>query len=575
MSSIADFTKIIYQLLPSIKQSATIMLLASIFYEAIKFIPVYLLKLIVDEIFLEPSLSYLLWLVAGVFVSLMALLYIEVKMVTWVAVTSAQQQEEVMTKSFKKVTKLPLGWHEDQNTGSLVSKITKASNYVGGLLWFLNNDVIPSSTQIVLTAAVLSWVDWRIGLIYIVFTPIMIWMIDYQFKEVQPVRQTYHEAYEDATKELAQTLYNIQTVQNYAQETREQETQKTALNRFVQGVKQRASYEYKAIFTRDTLTNLVRAATLGLAVYLVFEGSITAGDLVLVFTLTEKAYMNLFRLGRIYSFMGDTHEALERALKIQQEETTLEDTGEEAFSNGDIEFKRVSFCYDDEQVLKEITLSIPANTTAALVGPSGSGKTTLVRLLMRHYDPQQGTISIAKNSLPTLRLADLRRNIAFVSQHTELFDRSIHENIAYTKKTRREAVIQAAKQANAHEFIQQLPNGYDTIIGEQGVKLSGGQRQRLSIARALLSDAPIIVFDEATSSLDSESEQAIQDALVKITNKTLLIIAHRLSTIEHADQIIVLREGHVAEQGSHEDLSSKDGLYARMRELQQLGELRD
>ena len=551
------------------------MLAASIVYEAIKFIPIYLLKLIVDEIFLEPSLSYLLWLVLGVFVSLTALLFIEVKLVTWVAVRSVKQQEEVMSKSFEKVVKLPLGWHEDQNTGSLVSKITKASNYVGNLLWFLNNDVIPSSTQIVLTAAILTWVDWRIGLVYIAFTPIMIWMIDRQFKEVQPLRQEYHGAYEDATKELAQTLYNIQTVQNYAQEEREQQKQKTHLNQFIQGVRKRASYEYKAILSRDTLTNIVRASTLALAVYLVVEGSLTPGDLVLVFTLTEKAYLNLFRLGRIYSFMGDTHEALERAYKIQQEQETLRDEGEEAFSNGEIRFSNVNFSYEDDQVLQDITFQAPQNTTTALVGPSGSGKTTLVRLLMRHYDPQTGDIRIDNKPITDIRLNSLRKNIAFVSQHTELFDRTIGQNIAYAHTATKKQVIQAAKQANAHEFIQALPKGYDTIIGEQGVKLSGGQRQRISIARALLSNAPIIIFDEATSSLDSESEQAIQEALLRITDKTLIVIAHRLSTIENADQILVLKKGRILEQGSHEDLTRNQGLYSRMRELQQLGELRD
>jgi ABC-type multidrug transport system fused ATPase/permease subunit len=574
MSSVKEFTRILTRLIPAIKRSAVIMFCASVVYEAIKFIPVYLLKLIVDDIFATPNVSYLLLLVAGVFVSLMVLLFIDVKTTTWIARTSAKQQETIMRESFSKVTELPLSWHEDQNTGSLVSKITKASNHVGSLIWFLNNDLIPSSTQIMLTAAMLTWVDWRIGLIYIVFTPIMLYMIDYQFKKVQPYREQYHGAYEDATNELAQTLYNIQTVQNYTQEDKEQHKQQQSLNEFLQGINKRTKYEFKAILSRDGLTNIVRVSTLAIAVWLVSQNQITPGDLVLVFTLTEKAYINLFRLGRIYSFMGDSHEALARALKIKETPTKTSKSTQE-FVNGDIQLHDVEFSYENTYALTNINATIQQNQTTALVGPSGSGKTTLVRLLMRHYEPSKGSITLNGVNIQDMSIQDLREHIAFVSQETQLFDRTIHENIAYAKHATRKEVIQAAKQANAHEFIQQLTHGYDTKIGEQGVKLSGGQRQRISIARALIADTPIIIFDEATSSLDSESEKAIQDALHSITNKTLIIIAHRLSTIEQADHILVLEHGKLIEEGNHKELTRHEGLYARMQQLQQLGELRN
>ncbi|MFP4656686.1 MAG: ABC transporter ATP-binding protein, partial [Candidatus Woesearchaeota archaeon] len=229
-----------------------------------------------------------------------------------------------------------------------------------------------------------------------------------------------------------------------------------------------------------------------------------------------------------------------------------------------------------EIVLKDINLVIPEKKTTAIVGPSGSGKSTLVNLMMRHYDPIKGNIRLGGVDLRDIPLNHLRKEIAFVSQHTEIFDRTTHANIAYGRpNASRDKVIKAAKKANAHNFIKSFPQGYDTILGERGVRLSGGQKQRISIARALLSDADMIIFDEATSSLDSESEQEIQKAILKIKSKTIVVIAHRFSTIEHADKIVVMKSMKVVEQGTHSELLNKSGgLYKKMRELQKLGELR-
>ncbi len=573
---IKDFVRVVYNLMPGFKRLFIIFVLISLANELIKFIPPYLVKLIVDGVVDGEPLQYLFILLGGMFAVLTVMTFIKVYIITRVGSSAAEQERSMLERNFSKLLKLPLSWHEKQNTGSLVSKITKASGYISRLIWFLNNDIIPSMLQLVLTGAVLFWVDWRIGLIYLVFSPIILHIVNKQFKESQPYREIYHHEHEQATKIFAQGMYNIKTVKDYVQEDKEAEAQESHLKTFEETVKKRANFEYWKISLRDVLTNVVRTLTTGYAIYLVHIGSMTPGDLVFVFTLVEKAFLNLHRLGTIYSFMGDTYSSLERAYEVQETENTLVDAGKTKVRHSDMRFEKVYFAYGEDMVLKNINLIIPEKKTTAIVGPSGSGKSTLVNLMMRHYDPVKGSIKLGGVDLRDIPLNHLRREIAFVSQNTEIFDRTAHENIAYGKpNASREEVIRAAKKANAHKFLKNFPKGYDTILGERGVRLSGGQQQRISIARALLSDADMIIFDEATSSLDSESEKEIQRAILKIKNKTVIVIAHRFSTIEHADTIVVMKNMKVVEQGTHSQLSNRSGgLYKKMRELQKLGELR-
>ena len=575
-ASVKSFIKIVRELLPSSKKLIFVLLALTLVYEAIKFVPPYLVKLIIDGVIDGADMGYLFWLVGAMFLILCIMGVISIFSLKKVAIGAASQQSSLLSKTFKKVISLPLSWHEKQSTGNLVSKLTKASNFVNQLFWFINNDILPSIIQLLLTGVVLFWVDYRLGLIYLVFSPLILYSVDRQFRKVQPYREKYHQAYEDSTDVLAQSLYNIRTVKDFAKESYEEKVQSNYLADYLKYHKLRAEYEFFKITTRDILTNFVRSLSIGVSIYLVYLGALTPGDLVFVFTIVEKAFINLHRLGRTYIFMGDTYESLDRNLQILNTQNTLKDNGRKKSSKNHIEFENVSFSYDEEAVLKDISINIPSKKTTALVGPSGSGKTTIVKLIARHYDPDKGKISIGGVNLKDLPLKDLRQKISFVSQHTEMFNRTIHQNIAYSnpKATRRQ-VINAAKKANAHEFISAFKDGYDTIVGEQGVRLSGGQQQRISIARALLSKSKIIIFDEATSSLDSQSENLIQSALLNIKNKTMIIIAHRLSTIQHSDNIIVLHEGEVLEQGTHSDLISKGkGLYKNMRQLQKLGEIR-
>ena len=299
--------------------------------------------------------------------------------------------------------------------------------------------------------------------------------------------------------------------------------------------------------------------------------------------MSVNAYSALFRLSRFYDRMEEGKEGVRRLMELFSAKSDLvvkKDAIKPNHIKGVIEFKDVQFNYGSSKksALNKISFKIEAGKMVALVGPSGSGKTTIARLVYRHYDPTSGQVLLDGKDLRDYDLHGFRHFLAIVPQEVEIFDLSVRDNIAYAKPDATQSEIEAAaKTANAHEFITKLDNGYETMVGERGIKLSGGQRQRLGIARALIANPKILIFDEATSSLDSQSEYLIQDAMDKIAkNRTTIVIAHRLSTIKKADKIIVLEEGSVVEEGSHLELAKiKGGLYAKLLKLQQLGEIKE
>ncbi len=578
--SFTDFYHLVSFLLPDFNKFIVNRSFISLLYESIKLIPVYLVKLIIDNILLQPDLKKVIFLIAATFFILVTLTIIEMLSFNYVLQRIGIFQRKLLERLHEKLIHLPLSFHEKQSTGSIISKINKAANYTGELLWFVNNDITPTIFQIILTAILLLITEWHIGLIYVIALPLVLWFISENGKKAQPYREAYHKVFDAATGEFVQTIYNVKTVKDYVQEKREFQTYSHMLKEYVKRLKERWQIEMWFITWRETFTNAIRCFTMFIAVWFVLKGFLTPGDLVLVFTLNEKAFINIHRLGRIYNFLGDSHESLARARKILEEPNTLKEPllpKTAQTKTGTIECKQVNFSYGSEEVLKNISFALPPKKIIAIIGESGSGKSTLIKLITRHYDPTKGAILLDSIDLRRLSLNALRKRIAVVSQQTEIFNRTIHENIAYGKPTAtRKEVIEAAKKANAHKFIMEFKNKYDTLVGERGIRLSGGQQQRISIARALLANPEILIFDEATSSLDSESEINIQKALFSTRGKyTMIIIAHRLSTIEHADLVMVMDKGKVAEMGTHQELlKKKDSLYKKMRELQRLGELR-
>lgn len=578
--SFVEFYKLVNFLVPNFRKFVFQKSLVSFVYESLKLVPVYLVKLIVDNIFGVPDLKKNAMFIGIIFLVLVTLTTIDMAAFRYSLKQVSGFQRKLLERIHKKLMHLPLSFHERQSTGSTVSKINKAASHITELFWFMSNDIIPLFFQVIVTSILLIKTEWHIGLLYLFFLPIIIWLDNWNAKRVQPYRKAYHHVFDQATGELAQSLYNVKTVKDYAQEEREHSKYSRLLMEYARKFVKRGEVESWFVTWKEGLTNAVRASAMLLAVWFVIKGTLTPGDLVLVFTLNEKAFLNIYRFSRVYNFLGDSYEALNRVRKILEEQNVLVEPEKPSELNkhlGSIEFRNVDFSYGTEDVLKNVTFKVPAKKVVAIIGESGSGKSTMIKLLARHYDPVKGEVLIDNIDLKKLTLNSIRKKISVVSQHTEIFNRTVHDNIAYARpNATRKEVTDAAKKSNAHNFIMLFRKGYDTLVGERGIRLSGGQQQRLSIARALLANPEVLIFDEATSSLDSESERSIQKAIFAVKGKyTMVIIAHRLSTIESADILIVVDNGKIAEIGTpFELLNKKKGFYKKMHQLQRLGELR-
>jgi len=388
-------------------------------------------------------------------------------------------------------------------------------------------------------------------------------------------RRRMNEMDSQANNQAIDSLINYETVKYFNNEELE----------VSQYDKKLASWEKSAIHNQTSLSVLnigqgvIISAGLTALMLLagqgVVDGQLSLGDLVLINAYLLQLYMPLGFLGFVYREIRHSLADMERMFHLLEQEKEISDNDDAKdidISLGEVKFVNVGFSYHpDRVILKNISFTAKAGQKLAIVGPSGSGKSTIIRLLYRFYDPQMGHIEIDNQDIKHVTQNSLRKHIGIVPQDTVLFNDTIYHNIAYGKPSANtEAVTAAAKQANLHDFIQQLPDGYNTIVGERGLKLSGGEKQRLAIARTLLKNPKVLCFDEATSALDSHSEQRIGKEIINISlNKTTLVIAHRLSTIIDANQILVMDKGEIIEQGTHQQLLAQNGVYASMWQLQQ------
>jgi ABC-type multidrug transport system fused ATPase/permease subunit len=568
----------ILKIIPEVKQGLTKSIILTTFYEAIKLIPVILIKLLVDSVVNESSsLSLISWIIAGMFAVYLFSNFMDYFSDLWSHKQMLIYETNILKKAEKKLLDLHMGYHEKHNPGSHVSRINRGASKLTELVWFFFNEFLPTIIQLILTTVLLVYEQYILAVIFLLFSVLIFFIINKTAKEVQPLRKVYLKKHDQAFGEMSQVLQNINTVKDYAQEKKEFKIYSNLLKQFFNASMNRMKFEMKRVLGRDLIINMGRTITLAVASYLVLQGNLSPGSLILVYTLSEKAFISVFRLGKIYTHVGDSIESIHRLSDLLDQPVLIQDRENSVpvkKLDGGIDFNKVHFRYNKRSpwVLRNVSVSIDPKKVIALVGRSGGGKSSIIKLIMRQYDVTSGNVSVDGIDVRNFNSEDFKKRVAIVSQTVEIFNRSIKDNIAFSKPgASLKEIIKAAKLAHAHEFIKELPDKYLTKVGKDGIKLSGGQKQRLSIARALLSNPDILIFDEATSSLDSESERLIQKAIFSIAGqKTMILIAHRLSTIEHADEILVLGNGRVLEKGSFDNLIGKKGLFYKMVSLQKI-----
>ena len=566
----------VFHLLPQVK---SILLYGSAFalaLELFKLVPPYLMMIVIDTLIEGNQQMIFVYTVVGsiLAISLITTL-VEVQYFRFTAHHMFGCEISILKKGHEKLLNLSMRYHESQPSGDAVQLMNRGSAKLAELLWFVQDQFLGAFLQIILTAILLCWVNIYCGLIFATFMPVVLFLVHRSGKKVQPYRNQYHEVFRQATWEMNQSLTNIRTVKDYAQETSEKAKYSALLDRYFELAQARMLVENRDMRNRDVILGIARFAVLAYAVYLVSLGQMTTGTLVLFATLSEKVVASLYRLGRLYNHLGDSMESINQFTALFNENEQLDQSlAHQKIQriHHRIRFENVSFCYQPNQyVLHNINLDLAARQTIALIGESGAGKSTFIKLLLRQYDASRGCVYFDDQPIQTFSPLALKNTVAVVAQDIEIFDTTIANNIAYGCDYDEQRIIAAARSAHAHEFILTMPQQYQTNVGERGLKLSGGQRQRIGIARALMRDPSLLIFDEATSSLDSESEAAIQQALAEISReKTLIMIAHRLSTIENADWVVVFERGVVTEQGTPDQLARLPGYFQRLSSMQGL-----
>jgi len=484
-------------------------------------------------------------------------------------------QHELRLDTFNHVQKQGMGWFDERQKGDILAILNDDINQLERFLDKGANDLLQVSTTVLVVGAIFIAISWKIALFAVLPIPIIVWG---SFKYQRSLEPRYAKVRDSAGKInalLENDLSGMSTIQSFTAEEREMVRVRDLSNEY-------RDANRDAIRLSAAFTPLIRmailcgfTATLLLGGWLTLEGQLAIGAYSVLVFMTQRLLWPLTRLGETFDLYQRAMASSTRVLDVLESPMELVN-GEfiperEDVATSNLILKDVGFGYPErENIFTGLNLEIAAGKTLGVVGSTGSGKTTLVRLLLRFADVNDGEIEWVGENIKTWDLKSLRSSIALVDQHITLFPTTILENIRYgMSEADDDAVKQAAVIAEASEFIEKLPNGWDTMIGEGGHRLSGGQRQRLAIARAVLKDAPLMILDEATSAVDNETEAALQRSIEKVSkDRTTIIIAHRLSTIRNSDRIIVLDNGVIMEDGSHEDLISKKGIYNRMWSVQ-------
>lgn len=481
---------------------------------------------------------------------------------------------DIRAAVFKKLQRLSVSFYDKNKTGTIMSYVTNDVNALQSAMVENTIEMITEGFILIGSVVAMIYLDWRLTLFTVCTFPVVLWFMEFFGKKIRKTGGRIQECTADITSVLQESVASARVIKSFVREDYE-------VDRF--DVENRANFRanVKNAQLMATLTPVVElVAAIGVTMIIwyggnnVINGTITAGSLVAFLTYAVNISNPIKRLTRV---IGNIQKALAAAQRVfmiidmPEEIAESRDAKQLPEVSGKVEFQNVSFAYDDKgNVITDLSFSVKPGEVIAIVGPSGAGKSTIANLLPRFYDVNKGDIKIDGHSVREVTLDSLREQVGIVPQETMLFNGSVYNNILYGRlDATKEEIEAAAKAANAHDFIMQLTDGYETKLGDRGVNLSGGQRQRIAIARAILKNPRILILDEATSALDTESERVVQEALDRLmVGRTSFVIAHRLSTVKNADKILVLEKGNLVESGTHDELLALDGLYAHLYKIQ-------
>lgn len=487
---------------------------------------------------------------------------------------AVKQQRLLSNSYYEHVMSLPQRYFDTELTGSIINRMSRGITQITGYTQTLSNNFLQFLFSTVFTLVIVAYYSWPVALLLLSLYPIYIWLTTLSNENWQAYQKTVNHDSDEASGRFAESVGQVRVVKSFVQEAYELKSFDKLMQKIVTTTRPQSRYWHKHDIIRRTVLAVMNFGLYAFIFVQTARGHYGIGTMVLLLQYAQLIRIPLFSISFLVS---QTQRAVANSrdyFAVMDEQPEIRDAKgakQLQVSAGAITFERVSFRYEDTPVLANLSFAIRPDSKLALVGESGQGKTTITSLLLRLYEVNEGAITIDGQNINDVTQASLRRNIAVVFQEPALFSGTIRENIAYARPdATTEAVEAAAKAANAHEFIIKYEKGYDSEIGERGLKLSGGQKQRIAIARALLKDAPILILDEATSSLDTRSERQVQQALERLMQgRTTLIIAHRLSTIQAVDTIVTLQEGRVDEMGAPHELAASGGIYAQLLALQQ------